>query len=126
MAQLPFFGWKDEERRLCSSADQIACLRVKASSYPINRAKAGTLDSALQVADEGAIKACFQVECHLRQPKFLAHGPHYFTKRPFDASTGLNLFSTFGHLRKHGALLSAVGQRAVTDKLNKNSDLRAR
>jgi len=119
--ELPFFGRKDEEMGLCGSADQVACLRVKARSYPINRAKAGTLNSAFQIADEGAIKACLQVEFHLREPQPFSHGPHYFTKRPFHASTGLNLFSTFGHLCTHGAPLSAVGQRVVTDKLEEKS-----
>jgi hypothetical protein len=119
--QLPFFRRKDEERGLCGSADQVACQRVKTRSYPINRAKARTLNSAFQIADEGAIEACLQVEFHLREPKLLSHGPHYFTKRPFHASTGLNLFSTLGHLHTHRAPLSAVGQRVVTDKLEENN-----
>ncbi len=106
---------------LCGSAHQIARLRVQARRHPINRAKARTLNSAFQIADEGAIKTCLQMEFHLREPKFLSHGPHYVTKRPFHASPGLNLFSTFGHLGRHGAPLSAVGQRVVTDKLEENS-----
>ncbi len=123
---LPFFRRKDEERGLCGSANQIACLRVKAHSYPIYRAKTGTLNSAFQIADEGAIKACLLMEFHLGETELLSHCPHDFTKRPLHASTRLNLFSTFGHLRTHGALPSVVGQRVVTDNLQENSVLEAR
>jgi hypothetical protein len=79
------------------------------------------LDSTFQIADEGAIKASFQVEFHLRQPKLFSHRPHDFTKCPLHTSPGLNLFSTFGHLRTNGAPLSAVGQRALTDNLSENT-----
>ena len=82
------------------------------------------MDSTFQIADECAIKASLQVEFHLREPKLFSHGPHYVTKRPFHASTGLNLFSTFGHLPRHGAPLSAVGQRVVTDKLDEAAEAR--
>ena len=112
----PFIRRKDEERGFCGPADQVTCWHVEAGSHPIDGAKAGTLDSAFQIADERAIKASLQVEFHLRKPKIFARGPQYFTKSPFHASTRLNLLSTFGHLEDHPERMSVVGQRAVTDK----------
>ena len=110
-----FVRRKDEKRGFCGTADQVTWWHVEASSHPIDGAKAGTLDSTLQIADEGAIKASLLVEFHLRKPKIFACGPHYFAKRPFHASTRLNLLSTLGHLEEHPERLSAVGQRVVTD-----------
>jgi len=73
------------------------------------------LNSAFQIANERAIKPSLYVEFHLRQPEVFSQLSHYFSKRPFHASTRLNLFSTLGHLGKHRALLSAIDQRVVTD-----------
>ena len=110
-----FVRWKHEERGLCGAANQISWRRVESGSHPIDCAKAGTLNSAFQIANERTIQASLQVELHLRQPEFLSHRAHYFSKRSLHASTRLNLFSTFGHLKEHRALLSVVGQRVVTD-----------
>jgi hypothetical protein len=112
---LAFIRRKDEKRGFCGAADQVTWRHVEAGSYPIDGAKAGTLDSTLQIADEGAIKASPLVELHLRKSKIFARGPHYFAKRSFHASTRLNLLSTLGHLEEHPERLSAVGQRVTTD-----------
>lgn len=112
---LAFVRREDEERGFCGTADEVTWRHVEASSHPIDGTKAGTLDSAFQVADEGAIKPSLHVELHLRKPKIFSGRPHYFAKRPFHARTRLNLLSTLGHLKEHPERLSAVDQRAVTD-----------
>ena len=57
-------------------AHLIAARRqVEAGSHPIDGAKAGTLDSAFQVADVCAIKPSLQMEFHLREPKIFSRGP---------------------------------------------------
>ena len=117
---LAFVRREDEERGFCGSADQVPWRHVEASSHSIDGAKAGTLDSTFQVADERAIKPSLQMELHLRKPKTLSRGPHHFAKRPFHARTRMNLLSTLGHLEEHPGRLSAVGQRAVTDNCKLN------
>ena len=120
MAASAFIRRENEERGLCGTADEVSWRHVEASSYPIDGAKARTLDSAFQVADERAIKPSLQMDVHLREPKFFSRGPHYFAKRPFHARTRLNLLSTLGHLEEHPVRLSAVGQRVVTDNYTLN------
>ena len=117
---LAFVRWEDEERGFGGPADQVTGRHVEAGSYPIDGAKARTLDSAFQIADEGAIKPSLQMEVHLREPKIFSRGPQYFAKRPFHARTRLNLLSTLGHLEEHPERLSAVGQRVVTDNCKLN------
>lgn len=121
LAASAFIHREDEERGLCGTADEISWRHFETGSHSIDCAKAGALDSAFQVADERTIEPSLQVECHLREPKILSGSPHYFAKRPFHTGTRLNLLSTLGHLEEHADHLSAVGQRAVTDKPEESS-----
>lgn len=112
---LTFVGREDEVGGFRGATNQIAGWNVEACGYPIDCAKAGTLNSAFQIANKRAIKPSLQVEFHLRHAEFFTHCSHDFSKRLFYASARLNLFSTLGHLQTHRALLSATGQRVVTD-----------
>jgi hypothetical protein len=114
------FAWKDEIGRLCSSANQVARRDVEACCYSIDCSKAGTLNSAFQVANERAIKPSLHVEFHLRHAEIFPHRSHYFSERSFHASARLNLFSTVGHQQGNPELLSAIGQRVVTDNRKVN------
>jgi hypothetical protein len=102
-------GWKDEIWRFCGASNQVAGRNFEASGNPINCAKAGTLNSALQVANERPIKTSLQVEFHLRDAKLFPHRSHYFSKRPLHARTRLNLFATLGHL---GEIVTCCRQQA--------------
>ena len=115
MALLTFVRREDEKMGFRGTTHEVARRRVEASSHSIDCAKARTLNSTLQIADECPIKPSFQVKLHLRHAEFFSDCPDHFSKRPLHTRAGLDLFSTLGHVKTHRALLSAIGQRVVTD-----------